>query len=839
MRGGAPGALIAGVSVFAFVAALLCAPAIAQAADQAAQPEDADEAQAPSPATPARSAAAPARAITMAVPLVWDGRVLGDVTVQVDPGGSTAVESQSLRAELSRLLNETGISRLDQTIAGDPFVTPAELQAAGFDLAFDMARLELTVNAIDPALRPVQPLGGRSESSDPLGASIEPAGFSAYLNTSMNLLYRDNSGVAPPDVFLYGAARYRNVVLEFDGGFTESLDNDYRFYRRAARAVYDEPGSFRRWSAGDLRLENTGILRTPFIGGVALEKSRRIFDPFSPTVNLGGRQILVTSPSTVEVIVNGAPYQTLDLQPGTYSLEDLPIQIGSNDVQLVVRDASGREQVTRFDYFFDPIDLKAGEDEYTLAVGMIATELNLQPDYSGDPAFIGNYRKALSDILIVGGGVQITSDIQTLAVETQIVPQVIPGTFDLQGAVSIGDGTGFAVRGGYRLTLGGGTDAKRVSITFDYESENFRTIGDLARFRLESLSVNATYSQALSLRTSLIAGANYFSRSGGSDQSTFFVDVNHRLRDNIRATLGVEYGTGSVFGANFGVRAGISVLFGGRHRADASYQSRRDLARASLSRGADNDVGSLGYSVNVQDSSRNTSVDGVLDYIANRFEARASLASSGANFGGIIDDQTARLQIGTSFAFADGSFGIGRPIQDAFLLARPHETLKGTNVIVGRSLREGGYEASSGTFGAAVVNRLSSYNTQDVQYDIDTLDAGYDIGAGVVRVDPPFRGGYDLVVGTDRFVSAVGFLHMGGAPAALVAGLITSDDDKGFEPKPFFTNSAGRFGMIGLAPGRTYTIRLNDGGRTFTIEVPKDNTGLYRLGTIDLQNEAE
>src|SRR3546814_6965583 len=78
-----------------------------------------------------------------------------------------------------------------------------------------------------------------------------------------------------------------------------------------------------------------------------------------PTFNLGGRQIFVASPSTVEVLVNGAPYQTLDLQPGTYSLDDLPIQIGSNDVQLVVRDAAGREQVTRFDYFFDPIDLAA------------------------------------------------------------------------------------------------------------------------------------------------------------------------------------------------------------------------------------------------------------------------------------------------------------------------------------------------------------------------------------------------------------------------------------------------------------------------------------------------
>ncbi len=831
MTKGGNTALRMGISKLAFVTAMLCAPEVAALAQEQAQP-----------AAPAQSAQSPEqyrKAIIMSVPLVWNGQARGDVVVQVDPDGSVAVESQSLRTELGRLLTETGIRRLDETIAGDPFVTQAELKAGGFDIGFDMGRLELMVNGIDPELRPIEPLFGGNEYEEPLLPAMNPADFSAYLNSSVNLIYRDEGGVVAPDVFLFGAARFRDVVLEFDGGMTESVDDNYRFYRRAVRAIYDEPDSFRRWSAGDLQLSNTGLLRTPFIGGVAVEKSRRIFDPFAPTFNLGGRQIFVASPSTVEVVVNGAPYQTLDLQPGTYSLDDLPIQIGSNDVQLIVRDAAGREQVTRFDYFFDPIELSAGEEEYTLALGLAATQLDLQPDYSGDPVFIGSYRKALSDTVILGGGVQISEDLQVIAGETQFVPQAIPGSFDLQAAASTGDGTGFAVRGGYRFTAGAGPSAKRVSASFDYESANFRTVGELSRFKLERLSFNATYSQAMSLRTSLVAGANYFSRSGGDDQSTFFVDVNHRLRDNIRATFGVEYGTGSAYGRNFGVRAGISVLFGGRSRADATYQSRRKLARASLSRGADNQVGSLGYSLNVQDASGSTSVDGVVDYIANRFEARASLATSGTNFGGITDQQTARLQIGTSIAFADGAFGIGRPIQDSFVLARPHNTLKGTNVIAGRSLREGEYEAASGPLGAAVVNRLTSYNAQDVVYDIDSLEAGYDIGAGVVRVEPPYRSGYDLLVGTDRFVSAVGFLQIDGVPAELVVGLVTSVDDEGFEPQPFFTNSAGRFGMIGLAPGRAYTIRLNGSGLAFTVEVPEDNKGLYRLETIDLRNEAE
>ncbi|WP_300379047.1 fimbria/pilus outer membrane usher protein [Henriciella sp.] len=815
------------VSSLAIATAFLCGPGIAQSSGQSVQTGNTAAAQ------------QSARSITMSVPLVWEGRVLNDVIVQVQPDGTTAIESQSLQAELSQLLTDTGVRRLDDIIGGDPFVSSEDLAAGGFDITFSMSRLELVVNAIDPTLRPVEPLRGRREQRAPLQPSIEPAGFSAYLNTNVNLVHRDQGDSTPPDVFLLGAMRYRNVVLELDGGFTESLDNEYSFYRRSLRAVYDEPDSYRRWSAGDLQLDNTGILQTPFIGGVAVEKSRRTFDPLTARVNLGGRELFIASPSTVEVIINGASYQTLDLRPGTYSLEDLPIQTGSNDVQLVVRDGSGREQVTRFDYFYDPIELRAGEEEYTAAIGAVANELSLQPEYSSDLAFIGHYRKALSDIFILGGGIQASQDLQVVSAETQVVPQVIPGSFDLQGAVSTGDSTGIALRGGYRLVIGSGYGAKRLSASFDYEDENFQSVGNIFRSSFETLSVNASYSQSLTRRTSMVAGANYFSRSRGRDQSTYFLDVNHRLYDNVRATAGVEYGTGSIYESNFGIRVGLSVLFGNRHRGDVTYQSRRELARASLSRGSDNQVGSVGYSVNVQESLGSASVDGVVDYVSNRFEARASLASSGNGLGGITDDQTARLQIGTSLAFADGSFGVGRPIQDSFLLAHPHKTLDGTNVITGRSLRGAGYEASSGILGAAVVNRLSSYNTQDVQYDIDTLEAGYDIGSGVVRVDPPFRSGYELQVGDERFVSAVGFLRIGDAPAELATGIITSQDDEGFEPEPFFTNSAGRFGIIGLAPGRTYTVRLNDTRQAFTIKVPEDNTGLYRLDTINLQAASE
>lgn len=796
--------------------------ALAQAASQPTQP-------------PARPDAADS--VAFSVPLTFANRALSDVIVQIGRDQSVAIESETFRLAMERLLNQNGLEALDRAIGAEPFVTPEELAVVGIEVEFDLSQLQLVVVSIAGELRPVQQLTGqrREFEQEELQPTLQPARFSAYLNTSVNFIYNDENGTPPPDLFLLGAARFKDVVLEFDGGFTDSLGEGYQFYRRSLRAVYDESEKLRRWSAGDLLLDNGNLLVSPFIGGVAVEKGRRNFNSFTRPLRVTGREIQVTSPSTVEVLVNGSPFQTLELQPGTYSLDDLPIRVGTNDVQLRIRDASGREQIARFDYFFEPFELDAGEEEYSLAVGLIADEFGLQPEYSDDFALIGNYRRALTDQLIVGGGVQIAQDLQVASLETQVVPQFVPGVFDFQTAVSIGNGTGFAARGGYRVIFGQDSE-NRISATFDYESANFRTVGDLSAFRLENFSATAAYSRALSPRAGMVVGGTYFSSGGGRDQSNFFADLTYRLRDNISANAGVEYGTGS-FGPNFGVRVGISILFGQRHRADADYRSRRKIARASLSRGTDNNVGSLGYSVNLQDSEGQTAVDGIVDYIGNRFEARASLGTSGPQFGEFTQNQTARLQVSSSFAFADGAFGIGRPIEDAFLVATPHPALDGVDVIVGRSLNRGEYEASSGTFGGAVANSLGSYNTQDVQYDVDTLEAGYAIGSGVERLDPPFRAGYALEVGTDRFVSAVGFLEIGGESAELVVGVISSEDDPGFEPQSFFTNSSGRFGILGLAPGRTYTIRLSSSGRTFSIAIPEGNKGLYRANTIDLPVE--
>lgn len=779
------------------------------------------------------------RALSFSVPLMSASRAYGDVFIEVSGDNRVSIDALSLRRELGATLNDQGKAALDTAIAGRPFLSEDDLRTAGFDIRFESNRLELRIQSIRPEFLQAVQIG-----ADPDGPGrvdlprIEPSGFSTYLNLTANYDYDTRGGSRKPDLFLDGATRVDGFVLEYEGALTGQFEDTYKFYRRNTRLVYDDPKNYRRYSAGDLRLTSMSILRTPQIGGVAIEKGRQIFDPFYSVTRLGGKQIFLDNRSEVDVLVNGVQYESLQLEAGTYDLNSLPIQQGSNDIQLVIRDSFGQRQVIDYSYFFEPLTLPAGEEEYSFGVGLLANTLSFQPSYGDTIAASGYYRKALSENLIIGGAVQATEDIQVLGATTSFVPQAIPGVFDLEVAGSRSDaGTGYAMRAGYRFQSGNAlTTARQLSVNVDYESSAFTTIDDLIPTGFNLLSVSGSYSQSFGPDVYATVGGNYISRSGRPrDDYNLFFDINYRVNPRLRLTVGAEYGLATAFREAFGIRAGLTLALGGRTRASADYRSRTDNLRANLSRGADNSIGSFGYDLSFNRFGGDTQVDAQLDYISNRFEARANLTSGGQSFGGILDDQRARLQVGTSLALADGVFGIGRPIDNSFVLTRPHEALRDNGIVTARSLSRGAYYARSGALGAAVQGDLAAYSEQSVQYDAADPADGFDVGDGVVLVKPPYKSGYGIIVGSTHFVSVIGTIATSEGPIALATGaVLATDADEDFEPLPFYTNSAGRFGVFGLAPGKSYRVELSGEGPTFTIEVPEETNAVMRIGEITL-----
>ncbi|MEM8695434.1 MAG: hypothetical protein AAGE05_05375 [Pseudomonadota bacterium] len=786
---------------------------------------------------PQQSVATSGTPTSLSLPLIRSGRLFGDILVNVWPNGQIRYERNSLITAILPFVREDLRETFPDTLPADTYLTPEALDAAGVALRYDQSLLEINVERIDPSVAAVQSLGSGFDDN-PVPITSDPEEFSAYLNIVGDVRLEDFNDFSTPAALIFGAVRYQGIVFEFDGGYDEELTfGENGFYRRQARAVYDEIGELRRWSAGDLQLNSIPVIAGSLIGGVGVEKGRRVFTGLSPLTRLGSQQVLLDRDATVEIFIDGQQAETLQLAAGTYDLAQLRNQYAGSNAQLFITDVTGRRQLEDFDTYIDPIDLAAGEDEYSAGVGFVARDFRAGPVYGGLPAFTGFYRRGLSNRLIVGGAVQLSEDTQVAAAEVIVTPKTIPGRFELSSGFSTGDSTGFALRGSYSLQLGSGQRGSQFSLSVDYRSSGYTTLADqIAVDRVETFSLTANYTQSLGERTTLIAGLNWFDRSGFTNTRTAFADIIHRF-DRFRVTAGVEFGSGN-FANDYGVRLGITIPFGSRTRADARYNSRRETYRASISRSFEDRVGSFGYSAGLRRTPGSNSLDASADYVGNRFKSRLTVTTAGDGFSDIDERQQARLQIGTSIAYAGGNFAIGRPISDSFVIARPHENISDEQVIIGSSINDDGFEAISGAFGPALGSRLQSYSRQNVVYDLLEGPQGYDIGSGIETLLPPYRSGYNIEIGTDATVSAYGFLNLGGERASLVAGTVTSPDDEEYGTQPFFTNSAGRFAIIGLRPGKTYQVQLFEPVVAYTISVPADSEPLFQLGDVSV-GEAE
>ena len=804
-------------------------------AGQAQQPQAGELGQ-ESERAPSRS---PRDRMILSVPVLRGENSVGEIEVAASLSGDVQFDSKSVVAILEPILSENGVARLSSVTDGRQFIYPAALREVGIDIVFDLSQLEVRIVGIETGLLKVTSLAGSALSLDEDPPTVEPAGFSAYLNLAGNFEYLDgglDTGLQNPDILGFGTIRAGRFALEYEGGLTEVDDETLNFYRRFVRGIYDIEERNLRFSAGDLQTTSLPILGSQLIGGLGIERRRRIFEPFESVFELGGRRIRIDSPSTIEIMRNGNLVQTVPVDQGVFDLESLPLVAGSNDVEIIIRDAAGRTSVTSFDYFYDPVDLQVGDYEYGFYAGFVSDLQSLDPSYTGDIAATGFYRKALTPSLLIGAGAQASKDIQAAAVEANWVPQAIPGVIESEFSLSNGsEGVGFAARVGYRWSAQIDAGGRQAAFIIDYESPGFELVGRPALFNDERLSITGSYGQNITPLTYVTAGLNYFKRRDDPARTSIFADVIHQFTPRLRGTAGGEYGKGDGFGSSFGVRVGLTLVFGARNRADASYDSRRDLFRSGISRSIENRVGSFGYDALYQSNRGSSSADASLRYHGNRFDGRVLVNGSGEGFGNITDRRRAQVQLSSSLAYADGAFGIGRPISDGFALVTPHPDIEG-QAIVGNNLNDGEYLGRSGLFGAAVVPDLNSYQTREVIYDIDVVDTTYDIGEGTDRVRVATGGGAKIVVGSARFASVIGTLVDSEGPVSLASGTVSSETDDGFQRMAFFTNSVGRFSVIGLAPGETYDVLLKD-GRKFALVIPKDGGGLVRLDKIEVRGE--
>jgi outer membrane usher protein len=827
------------------------------------------------------------RVIMLPVPVRDDKVDVGEVVLRIGADDSVEIPKKALTSVLEGVLEPSAAGRLAALADRDGYVALAALAESGVDLELDRAALALRLRPKAEQRAPGDITLQRPTARRASSLASRPALLAGYLNVVAGIDHRWATPATPAATSgrleLFSALRFWGIVLEHDMVYDGLVDpflcprgaicayaHESGLERRRSRIVHDRPEWQLRLQAGDVDVQTTALQRGSELLGIAIEKSPRKLEPGTSIRPVGRSAFFLENAAEVEVVVNGSVLHKVRLRGGRYNLTDLPLGAGSNEVVLRITDDRGAQRTLTFTQFYDASLLGAGVSEWSLAGGVLSYVSDSERRYRDEQLLAtGFYRRGLSDT--VTAELHAQADRRIVMGGVGVFAMTPWGVLGAEAALSEGPtGTGLALLGRLErsnvagpFTLWTGLP-ESLRLGFEYRSSAFRTAGEQVVtasgviFPEHSywLRLDGAYSVPLPRGMALgLSGRYQFHDPAAVRLSPYSFEGD---RYGVDLTLSAPIGP-AVMGslsAGWSNETSYAFLTHGRMQPDfrvmaraswrpgpgtsvsASYDSLERETTLSGRLEAGNGVGRWETSVDLEHEGRydRGRATAQAAYWGNRLEARAthSATTTGmpwADTGVTSGDQRTSLRLGTAIAFADGAVAIGPPVRgQAFAIVEPHASLAGRRVTVGESAH---VVAETDWLGPAVVTDLPAYANRTLPVDVDDLPLGYSLGQGALETHAPYRGGYRVTVGSDYSVTAVGtLLGHDGRPLALLTG-VAQQPGRPEKQVAFFTNSAGRFGADGLAPGAWHLEMATEPAPThFVIDVPAGTDGLYRAGTL-------
>jgi outer membrane usher protein len=646
---------------------------------------------------------------------------------------------------------------------------------------------------------------------------------------------------------------YELGVSNNGGHFTATGSYDQSEFRRGLVAYsIDEQQDLRRETLGDEVALSGALGSSVVMGGVGYSRYFALQPGFlrdaSPV--LSGT---VLSPTQADVYVNGSLYRSVTLEPGQFSLNNLPVAPGANVSQVVLRDASGATTNLSSAFYSAPSVLSRGLNEYNYHLGF----LRLQPfgadDRYGPLAGIGFYRVGLTNDVTVGATFE--KSVGQIDGGPTLDLRLPVGTLNFATSFSAASGSGASaplsiVPVGAGLVDSGVTPAgpatsaagSATSLAYTYSSRRFSlgafaversaeystvTLGPTAERATATIGESGAVMLTRKLNVALShVDTHYSNNLPSSDLAELTLNVIPTQRATVQFT--VQRGTSSPLNPMAGVsnraiwtvgtglvlQIGASAVatinstnVGGVAASTAEYEK---LAPAGLG---------LGYDVQVG-SGQEGSLLGSATYRSQFFDANTFLqtgsagSSANATLAGSID------------VFHQGIF-FSEPVQSSYGLVHVDGLLDApvyfNGVLVG----------STGKRGDAVISNLGPY--VDNQVSLGSLESLTNAVADTPRpLNPRFSSGSSTTFAVRRVHIFIGTLSIvqGGKTFPPAFGSLTLDAPGGKLRSDLGDN--GEFYFENLPPGTYRGTALYSGQGTcaFDLSVPKSDELQTDLGAI-------
>lgn len=633
-------------------------------------------------------------------------------------------------------------------------------------------------------------------------------GSSGFVNYAINLRdFKHTDVFSEIGINVKNGLLYSGIAKNQDGGFVRGLSN----------LTLSNRESLIRTIVGD-RLVSSDILGGSVVmGGVSYFREFAL-DPYfvrNPGFNYSGA---VSTPSTVDVYVNGQLLRRVPLPPGQFDLRDLPVPAGAGDTRLVLRDAFGREQEIGSQYYFSAGLLKPGLHEFSYNFGSLRNNLATQSWDYGPLIFLGRHRLGINDSLTAGLRLEASEEVMSGGPSVSF--RLPLGEVEFATAVSGSHGlAGGATFFGYHylgklFNLGGSIRL----MSPQYATTSLKASDERSWMQFNALT-------GLSVSSRLGVSLRYTLENSKLDGLSHRISMSTSTRVSDRVSLFVT-GTHSrqATGVSNGVFAGLTFLFG-HTTGSLSYENLGGVGVETAVLQKSLPIGS-GFGYRLQASTgqdQNFSVDSQLQYQNQygRYEA---------SYNRLAGQDSTVLSASGGLAVIGRDFYLTRPVQESFAVIR----VPGVDGVRGyASNQEVGYTNTKGNL--FVPNLLSYYGNKLSISDKD-IPLNYTIAATQRVIAPPFRGGVLVTFPVQRIQRATGVVNIVSAETIEIPtfGQLTIDVNGKQLESPI--GRQGEFYLENLPTGRHQAIINYQGNAcSFTLAMPQSDEPLVQLGTIQCE----
>ncbi len=470
----------------------------------------------------------------------------------------------------------------------------------------------------------------------------------------------------------------------------------------------------------------TGLLgRQIYFGGIQLARNFDLAPGFvsQPLPLLSGSSSV---PSTVELYINDALRQTLNVPAGPFTIQNpMPVS-GDGRARMVVRDVLGRETVITQSFFSHAELLEEGLSDWSFEMGAVRNNLGLANADYGERFAAGLWRHGLSKRLTMETRGEWGAITRGLGVGiSQALPWQALGQASLAWSEQKGLGRG------WQWTAGGEYHNADQAYTLQAQgaSAGFRTVGLSATTEPPKWQIAGSFSQTHERwGTFGVAMARLNSRSQGT-LSTY--SLSHSTRIGLQGSLNVVFT--QVLGASSARLFAVSLLWPLEQQINTALhvmqRNGQTDAYASASQGLRGDTG-LGWRVLGGTRNGRALSEGGIHLQSQRhlFTADAS-ASSG--------QQSLRLGTQGGFVLMGGRLFATRPLHESFALVDVGMADVGLTF-------QGREQARTDAKGQALLVGLQPYNTNSVRLYPSDLPISAEIDSLEQVVVPRLRSAVKL-----------------------------------------------------------------------------------------------